>query len=198
MLNREDTKLKIRRLGHMEVENVRALMIDVISRLPSQELFAMDEEEHFHDHIEEKGEIYGAFLDGDLVAYSVLAFPGMSEKNLGREFGVPEQELPYVAVLDSTVVHESVRGRGLQRFFHELREKRAREKDCLYLYSTVHPENHMSMKNLEAAGFILQFTRPMYGGKSRHCYSKRLLPIKDLSYMNASCKSIHSSDNDII
>lgn len=176
MRRMECNDLEIYRVGHEDVKRIRKLMENVISRLPAQELFAMDDEAYFHDHIEEKGEIYGAFLDGELVAYSVLAYPGISEKNLGREFGVPEHELPYVAVLDSTVVHESVRGRGLQRQFHELREQNAREKGFLYLYSTAHPDNVPSIINLEAAGFIRQFTRPMYGGKIRHCYSKRILP----------------------
>jgi GNAT superfamily N-acetyltransferase len=172
---KEENNLESRRLRHMDVPAIRALMVDVISRLPSQDFFAMDDEYYLHDHIEEKGEIYGAYLNGDLVAYSVLAFPGLNESNLGREFGVPVQELSYVAILDATVVHESVRGLGLQRYFHELREKRARENGYRYLYSTVHPKNHVSIKNLEAGGFILQFTRLMYGGKSRHCYAKRLL-----------------------
>ncbi|MCR2803518.1 GNAT family N-acetyltransferase [Paenibacillus soyae] len=134
----------------------------------------MDDEAYFHEHVEEKGEIYGAFRQGDLVAYSVLAFPGRTDSNLGFESGVPDGELHRVAVLDSTVVHESARGLGLQRLFHELREQRARERQYLYLYSTVHPENYPSMNNLERAGFSLQFTRPMYGGKMRHCYFKRL------------------------
>ncbi|MNR41111.1 hypothetical protein D3C85_1594580 [compost metagenome] len=99
----------------------------------------------------------------------------MSEKNLGREFGVPEQKLTHVAVLDATIVHESVRGRGLQRYFHDLREQRAREKGCHYIYATVHPDNAVSLANLEAQGLIRQFTRPMYGGKLRHCYAKRLI-----------------------
>ena len=175
MLVREITNLEIRRLGHRDVPDIRALMVDVVSRLASQDFFAMDDEDYLNVHIQEKGEIYGAFLNGKLVAYSVLAFPGRSESNLGREFGVPEQDLPYVAILDATIVHESVRGRGLQRYFHELREDRAREKGCRYLYSTVHPQNVVSKNNLEAEGFILQFTRPMYNGKPRHCYAKRLL-----------------------
>ncbi|MNI41158.1 Acetyltransferase (GNAT) family protein [compost metagenome] len=86
-----------------------------------------------------------------------------------------EQDLIYVATLDATVVHEKARGRGLQRYFHELREIRAREYGCRYLYSTVHPNNQVSIKNLEAAGFTQQFTRPMYGGKPRHCMVKILL-----------------------
>ncbi|OCT17276.1 hypothetical protein A8709_27370 [Paenibacillus pectinilyticus] len=175
MLTKEGQQLEIRRLSHLDLQEIQALMLDVISRLPFQDLFAMDDEDYFLEIINGKGEVYGAFNKGELVAYSVLAFPGVSESNLGTEFGVPEKELPYVAVLDSTIVQESVRGLGLQRFFHELREKRAKEKGYLYLYSTVHPENRASINNLEAAGFTLQFTRPMYGGKNRHCYSKRLI-----------------------
>lgn len=175
MRSREGTNLETRRLGHMEVPDIMALMVDVISRLPSQDLFAMNDEDYLNAHVKEKGEIYGTYHNEKLVAYSVLAFPGLSESNLGREFGLTEQELPFVAILDATIVHESVRGLGLQRYFHELREKRARENGFQYLYSTVHPKNHVSIKNLETEGFILQFTRPMYGGKSRHCYAKSLL-----------------------
>lgn len=174
MLRREEINLEIHRLGHLEVPDIMDLMVDVISRIPSQEQFAIDDVDYLKTHVQEKGEIYGAYLNGKLVAYSVLAFPGLSESNLGMEFGLSEQELPYVATLDATVVHESVRGMGLQRHFHQLREKRAKENGYQFIYSTVHPENHASIKNLEAEGFILQFTRPMYGGKLRHCYAKSI------------------------
>lgn len=166
--------MEIRRLGHTDVANIRELMIDVISRLPSQDLFAKDDEEYLRTQTQENGEIYGTYLNGKLVAYSILAYPGLSDRNLGRELGVREDELPFVAAMDATVVHESVRGIGLQRQFHELREKSARENGYRYLYSTVHPDNYVSIRNLEAAGFIRQFTRLMYGGKSRHCYMKFL------------------------
>ena len=166
--------LAIRRLGQQEIGEIQELMEDVISRLPSQELFAMDDEDYFLDHIKEKGIIFGAFYRNKLVAYSVLAFPEMSENNLGGEFGVPEEELSRVAVLDSTVVHETARGLGLQKYFNDWRENMARERGSLYLYSTVHPENRPSIRNLEASGLRLQFTRTMYGGKPRHCYAKRL------------------------
>ncbi|MFD0698232.1 GNAT family N-acetyltransferase [Paenibacillus sp. GCM10027628] len=167
--------MEIRRIGHEEIPEVHKLMIDVVSRLPAQSFFAMDDEDSLHALIENQGEIYGAYVEARLVAYTVLAFPGPGSKNLGREFGVPETELTRVAVLDATVVHESARGQGLQRRFHELREERARARGCLHLYSTVHPDNHVSRRNLEASGFLLQFTRPMYGGLPRHCYAKRLI-----------------------
>lgn len=170
--SRED--FEIRRLGFSDVSNIITLMAGVVSRLPSQELFAIGDLDYISAHIQDKGEIYGAFIKGELVACSVLAFPGRSEKNLGREFGISEQELNDVAVLDGTIVHESVRGWGLQSHFHKLREKQARQKGCRYLYSTVHPENYISIKNLETEGFSLKFTRQMYDGKPRHCYAKAL------------------------
>ncbi|WP_240343744.1 GNAT family N-acetyltransferase [Paenibacillus sp. SYP-B3998] len=166
--------MKIRRVCAQEVPEVHALTIDVLSRLPSEALYAMVTEDDLYAHVQDHGEIHGAFLNGRLVAYTILAFPGLGPNNLGREFGVPQAELQRVASLDGTVVHESVRGQGLQRQFHELREQRALAKGCLYLFSTVHPENHVSRLNLEAAGFELKFSRPMYGGLPRHCYAKRL------------------------
>ncbi|UVI29323.1 GNAT family N-acetyltransferase [Paenibacillus spongiae] len=134
----------------------------------------MDDEDYFHTYVLENGEIYGAYRDRKLSAYTFLTYPKLSESNLGREFGVPEEELSQVAFLEGTVVHESVRGLGLQRYFHRLREQRAMENGCRYLYSTVHPNNHASIRNLESEGFTHQFTRPMYGGKPRHCYVKHL------------------------
>ncbi|GMK40311.1 hypothetical protein PCCS19_33670 [Paenibacillus sp. CCS19] len=166
--------MEIRRITEDEVPQVYALMVDVVSRLPSKELFAMGDEAYLYAHVEELGEIYGAYEGDKLVAYTVLSFPGQRDWNLGSEFGVPADELDKVAVLEGTIVHESVRGRGLQRTFTQLREKRARERGSLYLYGTVHPDNTPSRRNLEEAGLTIRFTRPMYGGNMRHCYAKRL------------------------
>ncbi|QHT64033.1 GNAT family N-acetyltransferase [Paenibacillus lycopersici] len=166
--------LEIRRLGGEYADDAHRLMLDVVSRLPDSALFATDDGGYFTELLARGGELYGAFGNGKLAAYSTLAYPGPGDGNLGREFGVPEEELDRVWMLDATIVHESARGRGLQRFFHELRERRARELGARCLYSTVHPANDASRRNLEAAGFVRQFTRPMYGGLMRHCYAKRL------------------------
>ncbi|MFC4099043.1 GNAT family N-acetyltransferase [Paenibacillus xanthanilyticus] len=174
METKKGAEIHIRRLGPEDVNRVHAFMTDVVSRLPSPDLFAMGDEVYLHEHMEELGEIYGAFNQEALVAVTVLAYPGHDEGNLAREFGVSDSELSRVAVLEAAVVHETARGLGLQRRFHDLRERRARDRECLYLYATVHPDNLPSIRNLEAIGLSLRFTRPMYGGKMRHCYAKRL------------------------
>lgn len=174
MLKFERPDMEIRRLGHEDIADLVALMTDVTSRLPSKDHFASDNETYYHTYVLEDGEIHGAYLRGQFVAYTVLTFPKMRPGNLGREFGVAEDDLHEVACLEGTVVHESARGLGLQRYFLRLREQRARENGCRYVYATVHPDNHASVKNLESEGFVRRFTRPMYGGKLRHCYAKQL------------------------
>jgi len=164
----------IRRLGHDQVAEVQTFMNDILSRLANPSHYASDDEAYLHALVAGRGEMYGAYHEHKLAAFSAVVFPGVGIDNLGREFGVPEQELLRVAALDGTVVHESARGHGLQRFFHQLREERAHHYGCLHLYSTVHPDNLASLRNLEACGFERQFTRLMYGNKNRHCYAKRL------------------------
>ena len=51
MLVREITNIEIRRLGHRDVPDIRALMVDVVSRLASQDFFAMDDEDYLNVHI---------------------------------------------------------------------------------------------------------------------------------------------------
>ncbi|MFD0710442.1 GNAT family N-acetyltransferase [Paenibacillus sp. GCM10027626] len=166
--------IEIRRLGHDAVEAVCSFIEDVASRLPDRVLYAGDDANYLHALISHRGEMYGAFMNERLVAYSAIIFPGIGENNLGASFGVPQHELLRVASLDGTVVHESARGNGLQRKFHEHREQVARQYGCLHLYSTVHPENKASLRNLEACGFTYQFSRTMYGGLPRDCYAKKL------------------------
>lgn len=52
--------LDIRRLGEQDVPKVQALMVDVVSRLPST-LYSMDRLEGLYEKVEQKGEMYGAY-----------------------------------------------------------------------------------------------------------------------------------------
>lgn len=166
--------LSITRLNETDLPAIMKLMGEVVARLPSQALFAMDDEAYLREKIADKGEIYGVYNTNRLQAYSVLSWGGSHEQLLAGECGLPERDHPLTAMLDGTVVHESHRGLGLQRRFHELREQRAQDMGYQFLISTVHPDNAISIRNLESAGFQLRFTKPMYGGKPRHCYLKRL------------------------
>ncbi len=66
----------IQRLGHQEVAAMQRLQKEVVLGLPDNTLFVSDGEDYFHTLLEEGGEIYGAYFEGKLTAYSVLAGPG--------------------------------------------------------------------------------------------------------------------------
>lgn len=168
--------LTIHRLSAQHIPDVFRLMEDVVARLPNPDLFASDDEQSLYAYLEVGAEIYGAYDGEQLVAYTLLSFPGLSDANLGRQFQpiLSREQLLNTAVFDTTIVHETYRGNGLQQYFNQLREQRAKERGAYCLYATVHPDNIASKRNLEAAGFVHQFTKPMYGGLMRMCYAKFL------------------------
>ncbi len=172
----EFSNLNIYRLSTAHIPEVYSLMQDVVSRLPNPDLFAWDDEESLYAYLEAGAEIYGACDGEKLIAYTLLSFPGLSDDNLGRQFepALSNEDLLRTAVFDTSIVHESHRGKGLQQYFNRLRERRAKERRAICLYATVHPDNTVSRGNLEAAGLVHQFTQPMYGGKLRMCYMKFL------------------------
>ncbi|MFF2481117.1 GNAT family N-acetyltransferase [Paenibacillus sp. NPDC058071] len=170
--------LKLRNIEYADIPEIVALTREVATRMPEPSHFVSTDEEclvnYLHDEV---GVITGACDEqGRIAAYTILTFPGRSEDNLGRELGISEDELPLVASLDTTIVHEDARGQGLQLQFHRHREQIARSRGMRYLYATVHPDNAYSIRNLEAAGLTRRFTRFMYGGLPRHCYAKELHP----------------------
>ena len=57
----------------------------------------------------------GVLTGQGLIAYSIIRIPGNGEDNLGRDIGLPQEELGKVAHLQATVVHPLFRGNGLQR-----------------------------------------------------------------------------------
>jgi hypothetical protein len=67
MRTKEGYQLEIRRLYHLELQKIRALMVDVISRLPFQDLFEMDDEDYFIELIYGKGEYTVLLLMGNWV-----------------------------------------------------------------------------------------------------------------------------------
>lgn len=166
--------LRMRRLESGDLTAMIALMQDVVSRLPVRSWFATDSVDSLQQMLDAGAEMFGAFEGDVLRAYTVLALPKEGEAHLGRICGVPEQEWDHVRVLDASVVHESVRGRGLQRYFLALREQRAAAQGVLHVAATVHPDNLASRRNLEAAGFVHACTREMYGDYLRCCYVKRI------------------------
>lgn len=109
-----------------------------------------------------------------LVAFTVMIANRISCRNYGTYIGyTPEQQLKCVS-MEITVVDDPCRGFGMQRLFVQLREGVARELGATQAMVTIGPENKYSLNNLQASGYEIIDTRPMYEGAMRHILRKQL------------------------
>ncbi len=114
----------------------------------------------------ESGAVAGVFL---------VTFPGLSDENLGRDAGLPEEELPKVAHMDSAAVLPRYRGNALQFRLMQAAEADLRAAGFRYLMGTVHPDNVYSMNNVLKQGYRVIGEKQKHGGK------RRAILFKDLS-----------------
>lgn len=110
---------------------------------------------------------FGCFVENEMIAYSMIFIPRDSPKNLGLDVGLPKAYLPRVAHRDSVGVKPAFRGNGIQGILGRVSTKIMLEKGYPYLFSTVHPKNTASLRNLTKQGFVIVNVKKKYGGKWR-------------------------------
>ena len=113
----------------------------------------------------ETGEVAGIFL---------AVIPGLSEENMGRDAGLPEEELPLVAHMDTAAVLPQYRGHQLQYRLMQAAEADLRAMGFRYLMGTIHPDNVYSMNNGLKQGYQI------IGEKLKHGGLRRAILMKDL------------------
>jgi GNAT superfamily N-acetyltransferase len=120
------------------------------------DILAPKTRDYFARHIADEGLTIGAFVGGNLIAYSMLRFPGLGEDNLGRHAGIPEDELGLVAHNQETGVHPDYRGLGLQYDFVERRASIAKALGYKHHYSLISVKNRhgIGAANSQGRGVI--------------------------------------------
>ena len=110
-----------------------------------------------------------------LAGFFMVAFPGISEKNLGHHIGLEEKDLLRVAHMDSVVILPQFRGHGLQyKLIGKAEEVIASETDYRILMATVHPDNKYSLNNMTAHGYEVAAEALKYGGYRRYIMKKEI------------------------
>lgn len=140
-----------------------------------KEWYVPDDGPHITALLEEGKAI--AFLalgetDGVLAGAFLAVLPGRSQENLGREYGLSEEELDLAAHMDSAAVRDRFRGFGLQRRLMEVTEEALAAKGIRYLFCTAHPENTYSQNNICSLGYEAFLQKEMYGGYRRDLFIK--------------------------
>ena len=102
---------------------------------------------------------------GQIAAAFDVLYPGMKSFNYGYDLGLTEQELLQVIHMDTSAVHPSFRGQGLQGKMVREAEVALSGQGKKILLCTVHPENKYSLNNMLKHGYVIQKRVLKYGSE---------------------------------
>lgn len=149
----------------------------VLSSMAQKDWFAADNAEYTrHMLITKKGIAYTAVVKetGAIAGIFMVTFPGNSTDNLGRDAGLPADELMKVAHMDSAAVLPPYRGHHLQRQLMLAAENDLKKSGYQYLCCTIHPDNRYSLNSALSLNYQIIATCEKYGGYLRAVLMKKL------------------------
>lgn len=155
---------------------VEALQNQVCAALPDPALFKATPREELARYLAQGALLVGVWAEGRLAAYGSVVYEGESPGNYAWDMGLPGEQVPGWANLDTTIVHPAWRGNGLQQFLLRYCEQRRRPQ-ILGFGCTVSPNNPHSLANVRAAGFVPVCEKRKYGGLRRVVLKKHLAPL---------------------
>ncbi len=152
----------------------------IAQSLQSPEIFRLHDEGYFRSLLESERSVIGVIADrgiadGGLIAYSLIYIPGGGKENLGRDVGLPEEELKRVAHLQAAAVHPAYRGKGLQRRMGAAHLKVIKEMGFEHVLCTVSPKNPISLRNVLSNGFVIKGLKPKFECAWRYIMYKNFL-----------------------
>lgn len=172
IVTKQDTKTKhsayIRLLNANDFFTYKKLDDEIIQSLKMVGTYQANTDLFAQNCISQKtGLAFGCFVENEMIAYSMVFTPKDSPKNLGLDVNLPKVYLSQVIHKDSVGVKPAFRGNRLQEALGRISTKIILEKGYLYIFSTVHPKNIASLRNLTKQEFVIVKVKKKYGGKWR-------------------------------
>ncbi len=165
----------IRIVREDEAETVCQVIQEVYDQLENKELFATSDLDYIKAHLGAEGFMVAAYdSQGKMVGNFMVRYPMDAEDNLGRDLGIPKEELHKVAHMESAVVLPEYRGNHLQAWMLQYAEHMIDQEKYIYFMATVSPDNPASYRSLEANGYQMMMTKEKYGGMLRRIYCKKV------------------------
>jgi hypothetical protein len=180
-LSNGNLPFKVRKLYVEDLENILGVQEQVVQALENQAILQPLEEEDYLYILEGKGLIIGAYLNEKLIAFRALLIPTIDEDHLGRDIGLPENELEKVLYQEISNVLPAFRGNQLQKILAGvIMEEVGKEKQPYrYICCTVAPFNIPSLKDKFAQGMKIAALKEKYGGNLRYIFVKDLEENED-------------------
>lgn len=170
-------------LNESHLDEILQLQDVVFYSLQNKELFVSDSRDFILNQVLKpgRGKAIGIFVADKLIAYRTIAYPGISDWNLGRELDIDESNLDKVVHLEATAVHPDYRGNRLQAKMLKHTINYVEGLGYHYIMSTVSPYNYPSLKSVigsQLSIHSINLRDGIYGGKLRYLLLRDLKAIK--------------------
>ncbi|WP_129597906.1 hypothetical protein [Anaerophilus nitritogenes] len=165
-----------------ELEKVVSFQNFVYDLLTDKQILYIVSYEDMIEDMKLGAKIIGIFnKEDELIAYRHISFPGLSDRNLGKDIQLPENELVKVAQLERTLVHPDYRGNNLQRITFQGAIPLLKELGYRHLLTTISPFNLFSLLNTMQNGLKIKALKQKYQtGKDTNDGLWRFILHKDL------------------
>ncbi len=168
-----------------DAEEIHSLMLQVYNNLGDKSIYVCDDLDYVRSCLSGGGfGVVACNKEKKIVGSFIMRYPGDSADNLGRDIGLPEEELCKVVHMESAVVLPEYRGNGIQQKMLCYAEELIDKGRYRYFMSTVSPDNPASFRSLEKNGYRHILTKEKYGGLMRRIYMKDIstaINVKDSS-----------------
>ncbi len=152
--------LDIRRLDASYMEPIFDLHNAVYEQVGDDTIYRGRDHAHIEAVFAPDALCFGAFLDGALIGYSSVRFPGPDHEGWAAAPGFSPARLPLIAEFDASCVLPASRGMGLQGLLIEVRARASLMRGRPLSLAIVGPKNVYSLRN-----FLLYGMR----GVALHC-----------------------------
>lgn len=170
---RDEIQAVVRQCRRDELENIMRLQSAVYDAVVDKDTFVFSTEDELAESLDTDVCI-GAYVNGRLIAFTLIVTNPCSPRNLGYYLDYSRERCDKCVTYNTTFVHPSYTGYGLQRIFLSLKEAIAVEFGASEALATVSPDNTVSLKNLKAGGFEIADLKRMYGERRRYILRKFL------------------------
>ena len=142
-----DTQAQILDLKESDIDDLCDLQARVFAAIQNPALYYPETRERLLQSIEQRGLTIAAYVEGRMIAFRSVFYPGEDASNLGRDIGMADpHQLRRVAHLQRTCVAPEFRGNKLQVRMTGYAIERIRQAGTArYLFSTVAPGNYASI-----------------------------------------------------
>ncbi|MFO7819473.1 MAG: hypothetical protein R6V17_04470 [Halanaerobacter sp.] len=167
---------KMHLLGASDLEAVVELQDIVVKDLEEDSLYNSFAPSDLAELLGAKGVTIGTVVDGQLIAFCAILFPGLEDNNLGWDLELPQEKLSEVAHLELVAVHPQYRGNSLQeKMTLKVVAEAKKRRTMRYLCETAAPTNYPSVKSTLRAGLVIVKLKLKYHQWQRYIFYQDLL-----------------------